>query len=92
MMWSPPAKGIKLLNGINHTNGTWEGSRLSLNKPYKELAKDISSIIKYDIKIRVAFNETLSKKSLQSIKSTVDKYKENYNSKLSKNNEINLDR
>lgn len=24
--WEPPARGIKLINGINHTNGTWQVS------------------------------------------------------------------
>lgn len=35
MDWEPPAIGIKLLNGINHSRGTWRGSRISAeNSPY----------------------------------------------------------
>jgi len=33
--WEPPAIGVKLLNGINHSKGTWKGSRISAeNSPY----------------------------------------------------------
>lgn len=45
MLWEPPAKGIKLLNGINHTNGTWQGSMLRCDKPAEQLAEDIASVI-----------------------------------------------
>lgn len=44
-LWSPPAKGIKLLNGINHTKGTWQDSRLSFSRASEELATDMLSII-----------------------------------------------
>ena len=27
-LWQPPAKGIKLMNGINDTHGTWTGNKL----------------------------------------------------------------
>lgn len=27
--WEPPGRGIKMLNGINHTKGTWQSSMLS---------------------------------------------------------------
>jgi 5'(3')-deoxyribonucleotidase len=45
-LWQPPAKGIKILNGINHTKGTWQYDRLRNDKPFQELAKDIVSIMK----------------------------------------------
>lgn len=33
--WEPPGIAIKLLNGINHSRGTWRGSRISAeNSPY----------------------------------------------------------
>ena len=44
-LWEPPAKGIKLLNGINHTNGTWRGNMLRYDKTPEELARDIVSIM-----------------------------------------------
>lgn len=59
MLWSPPAEGIKLLNGINHTRGTWKGSMLSFNKSSAELAKDISSIVLNDIKISHSVGVTM---------------------------------
>lgn len=62
MLWSPPAEGIKILNGINHTKGTWQGSMLSFNKNSKELAKDISSIVLNNMKIRDNFKGELSLK------------------------------
>lgn len=49
--WEPPAKGIKLLNGINHTNGTWINSRLNYEKDSTQLASDIFSIIYNNEKI-----------------------------------------
>lgn len=61
MLWSPPTEGIKLLNGINHTRGTWKGSMLSFNKSSAELAKDISNIIFNDIKIRDNFKNGIKK-------------------------------
>lgn len=44
-LWQPPARGIKLLNGINHTKGTWQHDRLDFNKSGVELAENITSIM-----------------------------------------------
>ena len=44
--WEPPAKGIKLLNGINHTKGTWQRDRIWHNKTPAELAESIVSVVK----------------------------------------------
>ncbi len=45
-LWEPPARGIKLLNGINHTKGTWQGSTLRYdNKDPQELAYNIIDIM-----------------------------------------------
>ncbi len=44
-LWEPPAKGIKLLNGINHTNGTWKGSMLRYDKEPEWLAEDIVRVM-----------------------------------------------
>lgn len=43
--WEPPAKGIKLLNGINHTNQTWKGNMLSVAKKPSALAQDICEVM-----------------------------------------------
>ncbi len=45
ILWEPPAKGIKLLNGINHTRGTWQGSMLRFDKNPEQLAADIVKVI-----------------------------------------------
>lgn len=45
ILWEPPAKGIKLLNGINHTRGTWQGSMLRFDKKPEQLAADIVKVI-----------------------------------------------
>lgn len=45
VQWEPPAKGIKLLNGINHTNGTWKGSYLRYDKDPDVLAENIVDIM-----------------------------------------------
>lgn len=47
-LWSPPAKGIKILNGINDSRGTWQDSKLSFSKSSSELAEDILSIVLND--------------------------------------------
>ncbi|MCI7130104.1 MAG: hypothetical protein MSA09_06050 [Lachnospiraceae bacterium] len=44
-LWEPPARGIKLLNGINHTNGTWKSDALRFDKSPDQLAKDILQIM-----------------------------------------------
>ena len=44
-LWEPPAKGIKLLNGINHTNGTWQGSILRYDMDPEVLAGNIVDIM-----------------------------------------------
>ena len=51
-LWQPPAKGIKLLNGINHTRGTWQHDCLSFEKSGKELVADIVDIMKHGAKIK----------------------------------------
>jgi len=43
-----PARGIKLLNGINHTRGTWEYDRISYNKPASVLSDDICAVMTGD--------------------------------------------
>lgn len=45
ILWEPPAKGIKLLNGINHTRGTWQGSMLRFDKKPEQLSADIVKVI-----------------------------------------------
>lgn len=44
-LWEPPAKGIKLLNGINHTHETWQGNMLRFNHEPTELANRIVGIV-----------------------------------------------
>jgi hypothetical protein len=49
--WNP-AQGIKLLNGINHTRGTWQGNRIRHDKPPHVLARDIARIVELGEAIR----------------------------------------
>lgn len=46
MEWEPAGKGIKLLNGINHTHGTWQGDRIDYNRPPHQLAELMVEIMK----------------------------------------------
>lgn len=39
--WEPPARGLKLLNGINNTHGTWKGGRITFDKSPEELEEEI---------------------------------------------------
>jgi 5'(3')-deoxyribonucleotidase len=43
--WQPPATGIKLLNDINHSHGSWEHDRVRFDKEPSTLASNIVSII-----------------------------------------------
>jgi len=43
--WEPPAKGIKLMNGINGTKGTWQSERLSMERSGDELVEGILNIM-----------------------------------------------
>ncbi|WP_020072481.1 5' nucleotidase, NT5C type [Faecalispora sporosphaeroides] len=49
--WQPPAKGIKLLNDINHTRGTWAFDRLRFDKSPTVLAENIVDIMRHGIEI-----------------------------------------
>lgn len=49
--WEPPAKGIKLLNGINHTRGTWQSDRIRCNRSPQELADGIVSVMQGQTRI-----------------------------------------
>lgn len=44
--WNVFGTGIKLLNGINNTNGSWKYSALRYDKTPEELANDILRLIK----------------------------------------------
>ena len=43
--WPSPGRGIKLLNGINHTRGSWRNDCLRFDKDGKELAMNILQIM-----------------------------------------------
>lgn len=43
--WQPPARGIKLLNAINHTRGTWQHDRIRYDRPPADLAAGIVDIM-----------------------------------------------
>lgn len=43
--WQPPAKGIKLLNGINHTKATWNYDCIRYDKNPSDIATDILKIM-----------------------------------------------
>lgn len=49
--WQPPAHGIKLLNGINHTRGTWTFDRISMMRSSESLADSMLKIICYKERI-----------------------------------------
>lgn len=43
--WEPPARGVKLMNGINGTKGTWQSNKLSIMKDGAELADNLLQIM-----------------------------------------------
>jgi|GEM_PF-1464404 len=46
LAWEPPARGLKLLNPINHTKGTWGQSRIRYDRHYEDLANTICSFVR----------------------------------------------
>lgn len=44
--WQPPAIGVKLMNDINHTRGSWEGDRISFTRGGHDIANRITRIAK----------------------------------------------
>ena len=67
-LWQPPARGIKLLNGINHTKGTWRYDCLRFDKDPCELAENIVNIMNDKLRIRDCKPEVvdIKKKEIQS--------------------------
>ncbi len=49
--WEPPARGIKLLNGINGNNGTWDKTCVSYLNDSDLLSEKICSIINNGVRI-----------------------------------------
>ena len=43
--WEPPAKGIKFMNGINGTKGTWHKDSIGIERDASDLADCIKDII-----------------------------------------------
>ncbi len=45
LLWQPPARGIKLLNDINHTKGSWLHDRISYQRNASDLADAITDVV-----------------------------------------------
>lgn len=45
-LWDPPAKGIKVMNGINGTRGTWSGARTNIECSSTRIMSDIKNALK----------------------------------------------
>lgn len=58
--WQPPARGIKLLNGINHTRGSWQHDRIRYDRESVDLADSIVSLMKDE---RRVFDEKVNEES-----------------------------
>jgi len=50
--WQPPAKAIKLLNGINNTKGTWQGAKISAFRDSESLKNALLDVIKNGAEIK----------------------------------------
>lgn len=44
--WEPPARGIKLMNGINGTKGTWKRAMISWDRVPETMAEELVRIIR----------------------------------------------
>ena len=43
-VWEPPAVGVKLLNDINNSKGSWKGNKISFNRSPREIATSIEKL------------------------------------------------
>ena len=44
--WEPPAVGVKLMNGINGTRGSWQGRRIQYDVPPTTMADELQKMIR----------------------------------------------
>ena len=44
-LWEPPGRGIKIMNGINGTKGSWISDKISIEKSGEEIANNIINIV-----------------------------------------------
>ena len=72
-LWEPPARGIKLLNGINHTRESWHGNRLRYDKSPEELAENIVEIAMHGVIIK---DEKPQENELEKVLSQLEKIPE----------------
>lgn len=49
--WDPPARGLKFLNGINGTKGTWKGERVSIVRSEDDIARAIEDSVLKEIQV-----------------------------------------
>lgn len=49
LAWPEDGIGVKLLNGINHSKGTWKGSRISMTERPADIASSIRKIMSGEI-------------------------------------------
>lgn len=74
VLWEPPARGIKLLNGINGTHGSWKRNAIAKTRHSNELSEIITKIVCNNESIRDDGIDTLNMKC---IKKTYDVFKQN---------------
>jgi hypothetical protein len=46
--WDPPARGVKLMNGINGNYGTWDKERVFLSSCSDEIVRSLKQLMKID--------------------------------------------
>ena len=67
--WQPPARGIKLLNAINHTRGSWEHDRIRYDRAPTDLADGIISIMRDEKQI---FDEKINEGEVNQVRNTLE--------------------
>lgn len=81
-LWHPPGHGIKLLNGINHSRGTWEQDRIRFDRDPAELAAGLVGVITGRGRVLDEKPEITGEAVLKELKdqawNTVFSYSENY--------------
>ena len=61
--WEPPARAVKLLNGINHTKSSWQGDRLRYDRDFYDITDRIIGMMKGNEHVRDTNQELAGKVS-----------------------------
>lgn len=76
--WEPPGRGIKLLNAINHTKGTWEHDRIRFDREPESLADGVVAVMRGERQIFDEKVEEFSEKDVLQERAVEENFTKEY--------------